>query len=148
MNDKYGRKPPALLLNVPGAVCSLVTTQGCRFIKEQALWNVLLVAVLAGIGDVLSYHWFLASVVAAAIMTGVFALVLPSALQVGFHAGLSLMRTAYVWPVITHAMDVGNWTRDISALNYSRVVVNSVPSPALESTIGAVGMKAPSEKGS
>jgi hypothetical protein len=147
MNDKYGRKPSALLLNVPGAVFSLVTTQGCRFIKEQALWNLLLVAVLAGIGDVLSYHWFLASVVAAAIMTGVFALVLPSALQVGFHAGLSLMRTAFVWPVITRAMDVGNWARDTGALTHSRVVVNSVPPPAQQSTTGAVGMKAPSEKG-
>ncbi len=147
MNDKHRRQPPALLLNVPGAIFSLVTTEGRRFIKEQALWNLLLVAVLAGTGEVLSYHWFLASVVAAAIMTGVFALVLPVALQVDFFAGLSLMGIAFVRPVITRAAGTGNSARDISALTHARVVVNSVTPPALESTTGAVGMKAPSEKG-
>jgi membrane protein implicated in regulation of membrane protease activity len=170
MNDQHGRKPPALLLHVPRAIFSLVTTEGRRFIKEQALWNLLLVAVLAGIGEVLSYHWFLASFVAAAIMTGVFAVVLPSALQVGFLAGLSLMGIAFVRPVIMSALGIGNWARDTSALTHSRVVgrcgitypgaaeevllvgritalVDCVPSPALESALGAMGRHTPSEKG-
>jgi membrane protein implicated in regulation of membrane protease activity len=103
VNDKRRRKPPTLLLIVPGSIFSLVTTEGRRVIKEQAMWNVLLVAVLAGIGQLLSYHVFLTSVVAAALVTGVFALVLPVALQVDFFTGLSLLGIAFVRPVIARA---------------------------------------------
>jgi membrane protein implicated in regulation of membrane protease activity len=70
-------------------------------------WTWLVVAVLAAIGEIVTFDLFLASVAAAAVITAVIAIVLQVViLQVAVFAGLSLVGIGFVRPAIKHALGI------------------------------------------
>ena len=86
------------------------------------MWIWLVVAVLAAIGEVLSFDLFLAAVAVAAIVTAILALVLPFVLQVGSFGALSLVGIAFVRPVIKRALGITSLAQDAGAFTHSRLV--------------------------
>lgn len=86
------------------------------------MWIWFVVAVLAAIGELLSYDLFLAPVAVAAIVTAIVALVLPVALQMGIFASLSLLGIMFLRPVIKHALGLENLSRDLAAATPSHIV--------------------------
>jgi membrane protein implicated in regulation of membrane protease activity len=70
------------------------------------MWMWLALAVIAAIGEVLTFDLFLASVAAAALVVAVVALVLPPVFQVSLFAALSLVGTAFIRPAIKRALGI------------------------------------------
>jgi membrane protein implicated in regulation of membrane protease activity len=71
------------------------------------LWAWLVVAIVAGIGELLTTALFFAIVAAAAVLTALIALVLPVAvLQVALFAGMSLAGIAFLRPALLGMMGI------------------------------------------
>lgn len=69
------------------------------------MWFWLVVALLAGVGEVLTTGLFLAIVAVAAVLAAIVALVLPVVLvQVALFAGASLAGIAFLRPVLIRAL--------------------------------------------
>jgi membrane protein implicated in regulation of membrane protease activity len=69
------------------------------------MWLWLVVALLAGIGEVMTTGLFLAIVAVAAVITAIVSLLLPLALvQVALFAGLSLGGIAFIRPVLIRSL--------------------------------------------
>lgn len=86
------------------------------------MWIWLVVAVLAAIGEILTFDLFLASVSAAAIITAVLALILPVViLQVAIFAGISLVGIGFVRPAIKHALGIESATHFTGAVPQSHI---------------------------
>lgn len=99
----------------------------------------LVVAVLALIGEVLSFDLFLASVAAAAIVTAGLAGVLSGTLQVVVFAGLSLTGIAFVRPAIKQALGIESRQRDGGAAVNSRLVGRrGVVTRAIDCDVGQI----------
>ncbi len=86
-------------------------------------WVWLTVAVLAAIGEVLTFDLFLACVAAAAVIVAVLAvLFVPAALQVGAFAALSLGGIVFVRPALKHALGIESRHEDTHALGHSSII--------------------------
>jgi membrane protein implicated in regulation of membrane protease activity len=83
-------------------------------------WTWLVVAVLAAIGEIVTFDLFLASVAAAAVITAVLAVLIPIVIiQVAAFAGLSLVGIAFVRPAIKHALGIESVTHLTGAVPQS-----------------------------
>src|SRR5438309_1109855 len=85
--------------------------------RKRSMWIWLVVAVVAAIGELLSYDLFLGAVAAAALITGVLAVPIHVvALQVVVFAGLSLVGIAFVRPVVKRMLGIEGLAHDPGAL--------------------------------
>lgn len=84
------------------------------------MWIWLAVAVLAAIGEVLSFDLFLASVAVAAVIVAVLALILPLVLQLSVFAGLSLVGIGFIRPAVKRMLGI-EAAHDTGALANSNV---------------------------
>jgi membrane protein implicated in regulation of membrane protease activity len=87
------------------------------------MWIWLVIAVLAALGEAVSYDLWLASVAVAALITAVVAVVLPvAALQIGIFAALSLLGIFVVRPIVKHALGIDSMAGIASAVTHRHVV--------------------------
>jgi membrane protein implicated in regulation of membrane protease activity len=85
------------------------------------MWPWLALAVLAAIGELLSYDLFLASVAVAAILTAVVALAVPLAIQVAIFGALSLVGIAFIRPVLKRALGLEGLAQDVGGFSHSHL---------------------------
>jgi len=87
------------------------------------MWLWLVVALLAGIGEVLTTGLFLAIVAVAAVITALVALLLPFALvQVALFAGLSLGGIAFIRPVLVRSFGLDSLAHGSGHVTQSQIV--------------------------
>lgn len=87
------------------------------------MWIWLVVAVLAAIGEALTYDLFLASVAVAAVITAVVSVIVPfAALQVGVFAALSLVGIFFVRPAVKHSLGIDSLAQIATAVRHPHVV--------------------------
>jgi membrane protein implicated in regulation of membrane protease activity len=87
------------------------------------MWLWLVVALLAGIGEVLTTGLFLAIVAVAAVITAIVSLLLPFALvQVALFAGLSLGGIAFIRPVLIRSFGLDALAHGSGRVTQSQIV--------------------------
>jgi membrane protein implicated in regulation of membrane protease activity len=87
------------------------------------MWLWLVVALLAGMGEVLTTGLFLAIVAVAAVITAIVSLLLPIALvQVALFAGLSLGGIAFIRPVLIRSLGIDALAHGSGHVTQSQIV--------------------------
>jgi membrane protein implicated in regulation of membrane protease activity len=87
------------------------------------MWIWLVIAILAAIGEAVSYDLWLASVAVAALITAAVSVVLPiAALQIGIFAAISLLGIFIVRPIVKHALGIDSLAPIASAVTHRHVV--------------------------
>jgi membrane protein implicated in regulation of membrane protease activity len=87
------------------------------------MWLWLVVALLAGVGEVLTTGLFLAIVAVAAVMTAIVSLLMPVALvQVALFAGMSLGGIAFIRPALIHSFGIDSLSHGSGHVTQSQIV--------------------------
>lgn len=87
------------------------------------MWFWLVVALLAGVGEVLTTGLFLAIVALAAIITALVALLLPFTLvQVALFAGMSLAGIAFIRPVLVRSFGMDTLSHASGRVTQSQLI--------------------------